>query len=136
MWPQGTVFDAHLYISADNQGVDFEYPEYPHATFTGLKLGDWKWKEAWDTEIQLPRSVQNNGTLYLNTFLTRNGASVDSRKPGFLKEDVHYSRKPLMNYQRMRRERAVKNLITGSADEETETVAEAMEKERAMPIIS
>ena len=55
LWQQGTVFDAHLYITATGYPhVDLDNPNFPSVKFQGLTFGDWTWKHDWDTEVRLP----------------------------------------------------------------------------------
>ena len=67
LWPIGTVFDAHMFVtSAPTLSLSsFDNPEVPHVKFADLKLGDWKWKKEWSTEVALPpvRVVPRRGTL-------------------------------------------------------------------------
>jgi hypothetical protein len=155
LWPLGTVFDAHFFVTdTPYLTFDLDNPSIPQTTFTGLKFGDWTWKESWDVELDVPKvrryltrscealsdekiqNVQNNGTWYLETVLVRNGSPMKPSIRGFKGEDVHFSSNPLMKYHRQQRIRTVKNLISGSGDAEKETLEEELAKDRAMPIIS
>lgn len=73
-------------------------------------------------------------------FLSRNGAPLDPRLPGYSYEDVVHTRTPLMHYSRIHRERKERNLLGGGsaegAKEVQETPEEARAKDAAMPIIS
>lgn len=82
--------------------------------------------------------MQNNGSLYLDVFLARDGASVNPRDSAFNLDNIHHMRKPLVRYQRLKRERAVRNLLSSqdSKEETEETEEEAKEKDAAMPIVS
>jgi len=137
LWPLGTIFDAHFFVTdSPYLTYDLDNPSMPQTTFTGLKFGDWTWKESWDVELDVPKSAQNNGSLYLSTVLVRNGSPVKPSIRGFKGEDVHFSSNPLMKYHRQIRIRTVKNLISGVGDAEAETLEEELAKDRAMPIIS
>lgn len=167
LWPQGTIFDAHLYVTYDpHTPVNYEHPQGPHVSFTGLKYGDWTWKEQWDIEIVLPRvsqrtsklllhpylfelvttltgreriqNVQNNGSLYLDTVLVRNGSPLTPAHRDYVAEDVQYARRALMQYQKQKRVRSVKNLISSSSGSAADlgSVEEENAKDQAMPIIS
>ena len=55
LWAQGTVFDAHMYITATGYPhVDLDNPRFPSVKFEGLTFGDWTWKHEWDTQVRLP----------------------------------------------------------------------------------
>ncbi|KAK9896162.1 cleft lip and palate transmembrane 1 [Cystobasidium minutum MCA 4210] len=134
-WPQGTTYDVHFFVTGPDGRIDVAHPDFPHYTVSGLKLGDWKPEHEWNTEVVLPKSVQNNGTLYLDTFLTKDGSPLSPREPGWSAENVYHYRKPLMQYQKLKRVRAVKSLL-GGKDQEEESEEEAKAKDQAMPIIA
>lgn len=65
LWPQGTQFDAHMYISASPHGqINFNNPDLPHVSYEGLTFGDWTWKEEWNTEIKLPKVPSRRSCIY------------------------------------------------------------------------
>lgn len=114
-WPQGTTYDVHFFVTGPDGRIDVAHPDFPHYTVSGLKLGDWKPEHEWNTEVVLPKvggqadegknfiaanrvflslqSVQNNGTLYLDTFLTKDGSPLSPREPGWSAENVYHYRK-------------------------------------------
>lgn len=142
LWESGTVFDAHLYVTGTGHlHIDTTSSIFPHTSYQQLKLGDWSWAHEWNTEVVLPRSVQRNGTLFLDTFLVRNGSPIDPRQPGFSAEDVYHNRQPLMKYEKQKRIRAERSLLGSSGGDGNkqvvleETVEEAKAMDNAMPII-
>ena len=48
--------------------------------FDGLKLGEWDWDRVWEIDFDVPKSVQRNGSLYADVFLSRDGAGPDPSK--------------------------------------------------------
>lgn len=55
LWPQGTLFDAHMYITATGSPqVNLDNPAFPSVKFEGMTFGDFTWKHEWDTEVRLP----------------------------------------------------------------------------------
>lgn len=101
--------------------------------------------------------MQNNGTLYLDTFLVKDGAPLSPQQAGFNPENVYHYRKrefgsmllslvtiemlttphtALMQYQKLKRVRTVKSLLGADADHEAESDEEAKAKDQAMPIIA
>ena len=66
LWPQGTIFDVHCFVTVNPyELVSYDRPALPHVTFTGLKLGDWAWKEHWSTEISLPKVSLSTSSVIL-----------------------------------------------------------------------
>lgn len=55
LWPQGTTYDLHFFVSGPDGRLDVVNPELPHYTVSGLKLGDWNWEHEWNTEVVLPK---------------------------------------------------------------------------------
>lgn len=55
LWPQGTIYDVHFFVTGPDGRIDVAHPEFPHYTVSGLKLGDWKWEHEWNTEVVLPK---------------------------------------------------------------------------------
>lgn len=63
LWPQGTTYDVHFFVTGPDGRIDIANPDLPHYTVAGLHLGDWKWEYEWNTEVVLPK-VCNDIRLY------------------------------------------------------------------------
>jgi len=131
LWPAQSELTLSVYVSTfDNPAAVFYHKDLPYHTFEPVKYGDWNWPEqTWETSFKVPNTVQNNGSLWLDMFLARNGAKVE---PNFNPGEILHKRKLLSRYMPQKKIRAVKSLL--SAANETEPEPEVDEKEP--PIVS
>ncbi|GAA5950297.1 hypothetical protein JCM21900_001106 [Sporobolomyces salmonicolor] len=122
LWPRGTPLDVTLKLSAldddearDNVHRVLEDQSLPGVTWEGVEWSNTGWKKVWETEWNVPETVQHNASLYLDIFLTRAGSSPDPSSPSYPADsEVLHTRKTLTRYMPQRRIRATKNLLSGS----------------------
>ncbi|GAA5984062.1 hypothetical protein JCM10908_006032 [Rhodotorula pacifica] len=148
-WAPKSSLDVVLKLTTEEDplAVDLHDETLPGVTWEGVEYSSGKWNRVWETEWNVPASVQNNASLYLDAFVTQSGKSPirgDPTYPG--DSEVLHVRKPLTRYQTQRKVRAVKNLLTGKSDKEkaeaeaaqkAEDEKEETEEERkARPIVS
>merc|ERR1719369_1432680 len=73
----------YVYISEEQQFGDFHIPDALIWKQEGLIYGNWNQGPNQDsifefsTEISVSEKVQNNGSLYIHTFIVREGKSPD-----------------------------------------------------------
>ena len=99
---------------------------------TGLKFGDWTQGLNSDSIFEfssaLPISdrVQNNGSLYLHSFVVREGKSPDPEagKSMFSKKWTAYKKQRLNKFMK-RKYKKTSNLLTGATDKTEEEQAKA-----------
>ncbi|BGP24907.1 cleft lip and palate associated transmembrane protein [Rhodotorula toruloides] len=142
LWPPKTLLDFHLTLSpeSDPSNVSPHDPRFPSVTWEGVELGAAsKWSRVWETEWDVPESVQHNGSFFLDAFVTRAGHGVEEDEEG----EVLHVRKALTRYYPQKRVKIVKNLLSGepahTAEKDGEPVVEAEETEeerKARPIVS
>ncbi|GAA5850633.1 hypothetical protein JCM8547_001937 [Rhodosporidiobolus lusitaniae] len=131
VWPPKTLLDVALRLSPEEDplNVDLGDETFPGVIWEGVEWANSGWYKVWETEWDVPESVQNNASFYLDVYVTRAGHS-------FTYEEVLHVRKPLTRYAPQRRIRKVKNLLSsqpeGDEKEEEETPAE----KSARPIVS
>ncbi|GAA5870887.1 hypothetical protein JCM3774_001701 [Rhodotorula dairenensis] len=132
VWAPKSSLDVALKLSTEDDplAVDLHDKTLPGVTWEGIEYTSGKWNRVWETEWNVPESVQNNASLYLDAFVTQAGKSPIPGDPTYPGEgQVLHVRKPLTRYQPQRKLRAVKNLLTGKSDQEkAEAEAEAAEK--------
>ncbi|GAA5996710.1 uncharacterized protein JCM10292_003152 [Rhodotorula paludigena] len=140
VWPPKAFLDISLKLSPEQDplAVDLNDESYPGVTWTGVEWSNTKWSHVWETEWDVPEAVQHNGSFYLDAFVTRAGQSPvpgDETYPGA--GEVLHVRRQLNRYNRQRRVRATKNLLTGKSDDDDEEEDEETEAEKnARPIVS
>ena len=99
---------------------------------TGLMFGDWSQGPNSDSIFEFSSSlpisdrVQNNGSLYLHSFLVREGKSPDpdAGKAMFSKKWTAYKKQRLNKFMK-RKYKKTSNLLTGATDKTEEEQAKA-----------
>ncbi|TFK66574.1 cleft lip and palate associated transmembrane protein [Pluteus cervinus] len=128
-WPLGQKVDMHIYLATSNIFVNWangrEAEEgLPYFTWDNIKFGDYGETRNFQAVLNFPKSVLNNGTLWAEIFLTRNGANPNPRHPSFNPKDVHHVRKLITPYLPKLKARKEKNLLSGAQEGETEEEAQ------------
>ena len=63
IWPIGTVFSMLIYTSVDEEPVINFETQPPLVVFNNITYGDWKAHREAEVLVDLPVSVQNNGSF-------------------------------------------------------------------------
>lgn len=156
IFPANSELSLSVYLSAGQ--LDLSRPSLPHHTFEPVRFGDWNFSQTWETSFKVPavslslailcftesirelntcvQSVQNNGTLIAEMFLSVGGATIDPRDPSYDVTKVSHTRKLLSRYAPERRVKAVKNLLGSHNRTEDEIKAEEAEASRPLQITS
>ncbi|KAI9069253.1 cleft lip and palate transmembrane 1 [Trametes sanguinea] len=128
-WPLGIPLAMHVHLSTSPTGDVFsgkwtsgyrkdQDAELPSLVWNNITFGDWNEKRVADFTVNLPPSVQNNGTLWADVFLVRDGASPDPSDDKFDPHSVHHVRTPVTKYLPKVKVRKQKNLLSGAAGEQ------------------
>ncbi|RPD66736.1 cleft lip and palate transmembrane 1 [Lentinus tigrinus ALCF2SS1-7] len=134
-WPLGIPLAMHVHLSTSPTGDVFSSKwtsgyrkdndaDLPSLVWRNITFGDWNEKRVADFTVKLPESVLNNGSLWADVFLVRDGASPDPSDSKFDPRAVHHVRTPLTKYLPKTKVRKVKNLLSGSVEETTEEAEE------------
>ncbi|KAI0723098.1 cleft lip and palate transmembrane 1 [Earliella scabrosa] len=134
-WPLGLPLAMHVHLSTSPTGDVFSSKwtsgyrkdkdaDLPSLVWTNITFGDWNEKRVADFTVNLPTSVQNNGSLWADVFLVRDGASPDPSDGKFDPRAVHHTRTLLTKYLPKTKIRKEKNLLSSSADDTTEETEE------------
>ncbi|KAI0353459.1 cleft lip and palate transmembrane 1 [Trametes cingulata] len=141
-WPLGIPLAMHVHLSTSPTGDVFsrkwtsgyrkdEDADLPSLVWNNITFGDWNEKRVAEFTVNLPPSVQNNGSLWADVFLVRDGASPDPTDPKFDPRSVHHVRTMLTKYLPKAKVRKEKNLLGGSTTGEQE-----QEEEEEVIIVS
>jgi len=121
IWPVGTPLDINLRLSTSSDIYSDENPhDLPRHTFSNIRFGDWNWTQVWESDFNVPQSVQNNGSLWAVIIVSKKDAQIDPRKPGYKPADVYRKQKLLTRYLPKRNIRKTKNLLGGSESNTTQ----------------
>ncbi|GAA5886202.1 hypothetical protein JCM6882_004297 [Rhodosporidiobolus microsporus] len=142
VWPANTLLDVSLKLSPEEDplNVDLGDETFPGVTWEGVQWSNNGWDKVWETEWDVPESVQHNASFYLDIFVTKSGQSPRPSDPTYPSTgEVLHARKQLTRYAQQKRVRTVKNLLSGKSDEaekEEEEEKETEAERNARPIVS
>ncbi|KAI9101712.1 cleft lip and palate transmembrane protein 1-domain-containing protein [Phlyctochytrium arcticum] len=133
LWDFGRRSDLLVYLS------EKEYdPELTSKNLIweekGLVYGEWEEKHK-EMQIDVPTTVQHNGTLYAHIFLTESGRPVKAGADRFSSNDTLYYRKALTRFMPKRKLKKTKSLVRKTEEELKKEVEEEV-PEKDVPIIS
>lgn len=133
----GTLFDLHVYLTESDNGVNFNDPSSLIWLEEGLTYGDWyngvNGDGIFTTSYKFTpsRQLQNNGSIYLYTFITKTGKSPDPASgENFAGRYISSATRMANKFKKIRYKKTV-NLLTGSTEqsEEDQKKAESIQSE-------
>ncbi|KAK1966395.1 cleft lip and palate transmembrane protein 1 [Colletotrichum sublineola] len=98
-----------------------------------FKIGNYSEKRSVDTTIDIPPSVQNNGTLWGHFYISLPGSQPDPHLDTYDPASAYYFAFPLTQYIPKKKEFKTRSLLEGKAEEEPE---ETIEENETGPIIA
>jgi len=134
LFTNGILFDLHVFLSEDPEFVDFNDSGALIWTKKDLVYGDWESGPDGDgtytfsTEIEATEALQNNGSIYLHSFVVKAGKSPDpaAGKGKFSKKWTMYKSR-MMNKFKKKYYAKTANLLTGETTATIEEQAKAAE---------
>ncbi|KAF9006686.1 cleft lip and palate transmembrane protein 1-domain-containing protein [Cyathus striatus] len=131
-WPLGQKLDMHVYLSTSPDAVKFlksfgkdNNEGLPQFVWGNITFGDYNEVRVAEYDVKFPESVLNNGTLWADIFLTRNGVSPNPNSRSFDPADIQHVRKLLTPYLPRIKARKEKNLLSSGNAEDSEDSEEA-----------
>lgn len=138
MFPEGTIYDLHCYISEDEKFSDFSNEAAFLWHKTGLMYGDWHSGEngdgtySFNTKFKTSNALRHNGSIYLHSYVTKSGKFPDPSlgKELYAGQHLSYSRKALNKFKKLKYLKT-HNLLTGETEKSPEEIlkAETMKEE-------
>ncbi|VDK69041.1 unnamed protein product [Onchocerca ochengi] len=134
LFQPGQKFDLYVYLSDSQEKFD-EFDE-KSALFwkeTGITYSDWTSGPDGDgsrtksATFPTPKSLANNGSLYIHVFIVKKDQSPDRRSRHHVKREVLYNVRQLNKYKK-KYYKKTQNLLTGKTEqtEEEQKKAEVM----------
>ncbi|KAH0631511.1 hypothetical protein JD844_005858, partial [Phrynosoma platyrhinos] len=128
LFPKDTLMDLHVYISEHEHFTDFNTTSALFWEQRDLVYGDWTSGENSDgcyehyAELDIPESVQHNGSIYIHVYFTKSGFHPDPKQKNLYRRlaTVHTSR--MINKYKRRRFQKTKNLLTGETEADPEMI--------------
>ena len=121
IFPKGVPMSVFVYINdLETLPLNFESSD-PDWKLEELEYGDWYAGPNKDSTYSMefaypvPASVQNNGTIYLHVYLTKEGASHNPQSKDYDKSKVIYRSKAITKFKK-REFKKTKNLLTGDTE--------------------
>ena len=122
IWPSNISLDIAIYI-ADSVvmpalgKIDASTQILEERDFV---IGDWSDSREIDTTFQVPKVVQNNGSLYAHIYVARHGSPLDPVSGNYDSSKAYHFLHPLNQYRPKKKAAKVKNLLAGSGVNATE----------------
>ncbi|KAJ5033364.1 uncharacterized protein L3040_008482 [Drepanopeziza brunnea f. sp. 'multigermtubi'] len=122
MWPLNSPLDITVVISPTlvMKPIATAAKERVVVNEKAFVLGDWEEKRSISTSFEVPREVQNNGTLWAHIYVGLEGASLDPAVQGYDPARAYYFVRPLTQYITQKKVKKVKNLLATEETEEEE----------------
>ncbi|KAF9651128.1 cleft lip and palate transmembrane 1 [Thelephora ganbajun] len=118
-WPFGSKLSMHVYLSTDPEGNVFGHKEaLPHFAWNGITFGDWYEARVIDLNVNFPKSVRHNGSMWADIFLVKDNASPNPYSSSYNPLLVHHVRQLLTYYLPKGKVRKVKNLLASKQEDQ------------------
>ncbi|XP_018319956.1 cleft lip and palate transmembrane protein 1 homolog [Agrilus planipennis] len=121
LFPNGTRMSLFVYITENETNENFHVENLVWVK-KNLIYGDWTSGEnndgiyAHETEIPITQHLQNNGSLYLHSYITKLGESPDPKSQDYGRNKILYAKYQLNKFKKLK-SKSTKNLITGQSEE-------------------
>lgn len=120
MWPADTPLDITIVVSPSF--VAEPLAKVPKARIVvdemGFRFGDYKENRVIDTEFDVPREVQNNGTLWAHFYIGLTGSKLDPATKGYDPARAFHFMHPLTQYIAQKKVKKTKNLLAAKGNDE------------------
>lgn len=121
MWPNLTPLDITIVVSPTFVPVPIAKVPKDRIVVdeTEFMFGDYDSSRIIDASFNVPKEVQNNGTLWGHFYIGTSGSNLDPATPGFDPSKAFHFVHPLTQYIAQKKIRKTKNLLaTSEADDE------------------
>lgn len=128
IWPVDSVLDISIVVSPSfvSEPLDKVPTARRVADELAFKFGDYKDNRVIDTNIAVPKDVQNNGTLWAHFYIGLTGSNLDPSTPGYDTSRAYHFVHPLTQHLGQKKIVKKKNLLAASDEEEVGLLHPAM----------
>ncbi|KAF7545007.1 hypothetical protein G7Z17_g9509 [Cylindrodendrum hubeiense] len=135
IWPQDSHVDIIVTLSSSfNPAPISQVPEeYLIVKEEEFHLNNYSDKRVVEKTFPVPKSVQNNGTLWGHFYIGLPGSNLDPKQPGFDPAKAYHFAWPLTHYLPQKKVAKTRNLLDNSPEAEVETPEE---EEHTGPVIT
>ena len=121
IWPMDSPLDLTIVISPSfvSEALAKVKKDRKVVEETAFIIGNFKENRVIDTEFEVPKEVQNNGTLWAHFYIGLTGSKLDPTLAGYDTSKAFHFIHPLTQYITQKKVKKTKNLLaTKSADDE------------------
>ena len=116
LWPADTPLDVTMYVSPSLAMPALR--SMPRESLVmqekDFRFGDYKDKRDIHTIINVPKAVQENGTLWAHLYVSQSGAVLDPTAPGYDFKKAYRVSRPLTQYLAKKRVAKTRNLLSAA----------------------
>ncbi|ORY71169.1 cleft lip and palate transmembrane protein 1 [Pseudomassariella vexata] len=126
IWPSNSAIDIVVTLSQTFVPIPIAKTEEQYLVLSekNFTVGNYSDKRAIETTFDVPRAVQNNGTLWGHFYIGLTGANLDPKEPGFDPATAVHFAYPLTHYIPKKKEAKTRNLLEGKVDPDEEEIEE------------
>ncbi|KAL1311141.1 hypothetical protein AAFC00_001343 [Neodothiora populina] len=119
LWPSNVSLDLAMYISPSlaMPALKSMPSESLIIDEKAFRFGDYNDKRDINTVINVPKAVQENGTLWAHFYVAHHGAVLDPTAPGYDFSKAYRVSRPLTQYLGKKKVAKTRNLLSASEDE-------------------
>lgn len=116
LWPSNTSLDISMYISPSlaMPALKSMPAEALILNEKDFRFGDYKDKRDIHATINVPQTVQNNGTLWAHFYIAQSGSVLDPTMPGYDIAKAYRVSRPLTQYLAKKKVVKTRNLLSAS----------------------
>ncbi|KAJ5887667.1 hypothetical protein N7495_007708 [Penicillium taxi] len=122
IWPADSPIDINIYVTPSVVPPSFKVS--PDATLVlqekNFTIGNYSDVREIDTVINVPKQVQQNGTLWAHFFLARTGYQLDPYAKGYSTDNAVHFQRPLNQFLAKKKVRKLKNLLATQEEGQVE----------------
>jgi hypothetical protein len=126
MWPLDSRLDITIIVSPSFVASPLSKVPKDRIVVdeTAFRFGDYKENRVIDTEFNVPKEVQNNGTLWAHFYIGLTGSKLDPATPGYDTSKAFHFMHPLTQYIAQKKVKKTKNLLAAKeGDEEVSSLS-------------
>lgn len=119
IWPSNTSVDVSAYVSSSWVMPSFKSinPESLVLQQKELRLDNWGDAREIHTSFEVPKAVQNNGSLWAHIYVAQSGAPMDPTSNQYDTALAYHFVRPLNQYLVTKKTAKTRNLLSNSVDD-------------------
>jgi len=122
IWPANVSLDLNMYISPSVVMPSFKSMPKGSLVLQEKGFGFGNYKDVRDISVtfKVPKSVQENSTLWAHFYIAQSGSVLDPTQAGYDHSKAYRMTRPLTQYLSKKKTRKTRNLLSGKNETEVE----------------